>query len=698
MNLGDPDFGKHELKFVCHAIAEQGGPVYTDGQARYRYLGCFKENNPGRQLEQQLYGTNTLTNGQCIQDCFSHTKNFKYAGTQYHRECWCGNTLPALKVGDEDCNFDCTGNGTQICGGNGYFGGGSYISLFGDSERVNGTVPTGTPTIPVVLPPSSTTAPPTPTINPGNDIFGYAGCYAEPTSGGRALSTLWGTDDLTVNACLARCPTANYIAVEYGRECWCGTTIRAEATLKDDKECSMLCKGNAGEYCGAGGKFNLYTRKPTSSATSTTSTTAEVTVVPETSTSVVEVVTTSTTAAAVETSTTAPADSTTTPPPAEPTTSTPAPAEPTTTTTTSTAPPAGPTIVPGAAGYSHIGCYTEATSGRALGGKSLATDTLTVPMCIDFCSTNNFPYAGVEYGRECWCGSALGTGAVLADNQATCSMTCKGDKGTYCGASVRLNVYYKGDGGVVTTSSTIASASVTAAPTEIVPPVTTTPPPPPPTTSTTSSAIPTSTSAWTYLGCANQTSPNALSAGSLTLSNMTVPYCQNFCVTQNFPLAGVSNGNTCTCGTALSSSSTLNQSNCTTPCTGDPTQSCGGSAEFLNVYNYTLTLSPVIPPAVGDFLYQGCYTEVAGRTVSGYSFTNTTGMTVEMCVERCRDRGWKVAGLEYMQECYCSNAVRSATVKMENRECGMLCRGNKREFCGGSSRVGVYVKNGTVVF
>ncbi|KAF8426944.1 hypothetical protein EV426DRAFT_707167 [Tirmania nivea] len=76
MNLGDPNFGKHDLKFICLAKAEQGGPLYANGQGRYRYLGCFKENNPRRQLEQQLYGSNTLTNGQCMQDCFVHAKEF----------------------------------------------------------------------------------------------------------------------------------------------------------------------------------------------------------------------------------------------------------------------------------------------------------------------------------------------------------------------------------------------------------------------------------------------------------------------------------------------------------------------------------------------------------------------------------------------------------------------------------------------
>ena len=314
MNLGDPNFGKHDLQFICHAAAEQGGPLYTNGQGRYRYLGCFKENSPERQLDQQLYGSSTLTNGQCMQDCFVHAKNFIYAGTQYHRECWCGNRLPSLKVGDEDCNFDCTGNGTQICGGNGYFGGGSFISLFGDSERFNGTTLSGTMT--PTFSPSSTTVPPSPTINPGNSFFGYAGCYAEPTTGGRALSDRWGDDIMSVNACLARCPTANYIGVEYGRECWCGITIRAEVALKENEECNMLCKGNFREYCGAGGRLNLYTRKPvslvtsiaTSTARGTTTSTTQMATPTEASTVAVEQTTTATPPPETTTLTTASSD------------------------------------------------------------------------------------------------------------------------------------------------------------------------------------------------------------------------------------------------------------------------------------------------------------------------------------------------------------------------------------------------------
>ncbi|KAF8476774.1 WSC domain-containing protein [Kalaharituber pfeilii] len=712
MNLGDPTFGKHDLKFVCNAAAEQGGPLYPNGQGRYRYLGCFKENNPGRQLEMQLYGSDTNTNNKCIQDCFAHAKNYIYAGTQYHRECWCGNKLPTLKVGEQDCNFDCTGNGTQICGGNGYLGGGSYISLFGDSERIgNGT---GNASGTVTLSSTTSTAPTGgPTINPGNAAFAYAGCYAEPPTG-RALSTLWGDDGMTVNKCFERCPAFNYVGLEYGRECWCGNILNSGAALKPDAECNMLCQGNAGEYCGAGGRLNLYTKK-TETLTTTTSTSSSAVVV---ETSSLSVGTGETSGITTTISTTASATISTT------------------ASTTVSATPTGPVVIASALGYTHIGCYTEATNGRALPDKFLASDTMTVPKCVGFCSDSGYNYAGVEYSTECWCGNALAEGAVLASDQAQCNMLCAGDKLSYCGGSVRLNVYRKAG----TADSKVGSSVVSSTPTTSIstsdapppptsttlelstsnpppPPTSTTPelstsnPPPPPTsttelsttaklsiTTTSSSLSPTPTpSPWEYLGCAQETTPRLLGGATTTSPNMTLSLCHNFCLSKNLPLAGLEYAKECYCGLALPPNYPLNATGCSSPCAGNPSQICGGSSR-LSIYNNTLYIPPSTPKVVlgGQWLWEGCFTEVAGRAVAGYGFSNSTSMTVEMCVKGCGERGWTVAGLEYARECWCGNEVKKESVLVVEKECNMLCTGNVTEFCGGRSRVGVYMKNNTM--
>lgn len=42
---------------------------------------------------------------------------------------------------------------------------------------------------------------------------------------------------------------------------------------------------------------------------------------------------------------------------------------------------------------------------------------------------------------------------------------------------------------------------------------------------------------------------------------------------------------------------------------------------------------------------------VETRTLTGASFTNTTGMTVESCVDFCDSQSFILAGLEFAQEC-----------------------------------------------
>lgn len=118
MNTGDPNFGKQFIQFTCNAIAEQVGPLYPNGSAIYRYDGCWKENNPGRQLKVQLWGQgHDNTNDLCISACAN--SGFTYAGTQYVNECWCGNKIPSLQSNETDCNYACSSDETETCGGNG---------------------------------------------------------------------------------------------------------------------------------------------------------------------------------------------------------------------------------------------------------------------------------------------------------------------------------------------------------------------------------------------------------------------------------------------------------------------------------------------------------------------------------------------------------------------------------------------------
>lgn len=52
-----------------------------------------------------------------------------------------------------------------------------------------------------------------------------------------------------------------------------------------------------------------------------------------------------------------------------------------------------------AATWTDYGCWTEATTGRALSSDSLSNSIMTAEVCQAYCGTK-YQYIGVEYGRE----------------------------------------------------------------------------------------------------------------------------------------------------------------------------------------------------------------------------------------------------------------------------------------------------------
>ncbi|KAH7310117.1 carbohydrate-binding WSC domain protein [Rhexocercosporidium sp. MPI-PUGE-AT-0058] len=108
---------------------------YTDMTSNgFSFVGCAPEerNDPsgakGRTLPGVLYADDTLTNDKCTTFCAG--KGYKYAGTEYARECWCANSYPpsrqpkTTKASLAGCSTKCKGNAAQYCGG------GDWLSLY----------------------------------------------------------------------------------------------------------------------------------------------------------------------------------------------------------------------------------------------------------------------------------------------------------------------------------------------------------------------------------------------------------------------------------------------------------------------------------------------------------------------------------------------------------------------------------------
>ncbi|KAL2671281.1 hypothetical protein Neosp_013861 [[Neocosmospora] mangrovei] len=212
----------------------------------------------------------------------------------------------------------------------------------------------------------------------------------------RALSQKgYAKDDMTLDNCASFCDGFVYFGAEYGRECYCGNFLNSGSVKADNqKDCSFTCPGDKTQYCGAGNRLQLYRNAalPTTTSSTTSSTTLS------------------------------------------------------TRSSTTTTKAATPTVVAGNKNFTMYNCVSEPSNGRILPRQMLNDgDGMTIDVCLEKCWM--FKYAGVEYGRECWCGDTLNwggnTGATPGKNVTMddCNFKCPGDALTFCGAGSRMNLY-----------------------------------------------------------------------------------------------------------------------------------------------------------------------------------------------------------------------------------------------------------------
>lgn len=97
----------------------------------------------------------------------------------------------------------------------------------------------------------------------GTARYTYLGCYSETAPGNRTFATSANlpTVNFTTEACLFAAAASggpgNFVATEYGRECWFRATPPVTTKVSDEK-CNMPCTGNANQYCGASGFMSVF--------------------------------------------------------------------------------------------------------------------------------------------------------------------------------------------------------------------------------------------------------------------------------------------------------------------------------------------------------------------------------------------------------------------------------------------------------
>ncbi|KAF2876886.1 hypothetical protein BDV95DRAFT_673780 [Massariosphaeria phaeospora] len=351
-------------------------------------------------------------------------------------------------------------------------------------------------------------------------------------------------------------------------------------------------------------------------------------------------------------------------------------------------------------GWSSLGCYTDNIVNRTLTTQLFPVSNLTAELCVGACEAEGYYYAGTEYGGECYCGNSFAYGGGPApDGNAGCNVACIGNSLEICGGPSRLNMYQHRESESTTSSTTVPTTGLTTAGvTTTVPGATT--------TITTDILQPTGIpNGWYYQGCwADNAYGRVMANEQGQDSNLTVESCIAICDMLGYVLAAMEYSVQCFCDDFLRNAATkASEADCSMSCGGNPNEKCG-AGNRLSVYsnnNEPLTVYPL--PSIqktnlsGSWQYAGCLRDDAEERALPYQIILTTNNTANNCISQCSAFGYTSGGMEYGKECYCGDPgdVSSAGVTfVPDSECQIPCSGSVIDICGGANRLSYYTWQG----
>ncbi|KAG8818964.1 hypothetical protein FRC18_012255 [Serendipita sp. 400] len=310
-------------------------------------------------------------------------------------------------------------------------------------------------------------------------------------------------------------------------------------------------------------------------------------------------------------------------------------------------------------------CWHDSASSRILTSHpstGIPADQMTVQKCIDGCAAAGFSSAGLEFGRECFCGNASSPLADTAEMNE-CNMPCLGDASEFCGGPNRILIYHKS-----------------------------TSPGPEPTPE--GSWAPTEGSCWT-----DSVYDRILHRFIGGYEDLTPAKCQALCENEGFSLAGVEYSRECYCGNALMGDNHPSSGICNMACTGDSQQICGG-ADAINIYvkdNFQYTVGPVsVLDSYQQYTRTQCWHDDTSNRLLKHGPSPPISndlMTIQKCIDGCAAAGYSSAGLEFGRECFCDNVSYPPGKTDDIRECNMPCTGDASQSCGGPDRILIYHNN-----
>lgn len=231
------------------------------------------------------------------------------------------------------------------------------------------------------------------------------------------------------------------------------------------------------------------------------------------------------------------------------------------------------------------------------------------------------------------------------------------------------------------------------------------------------------------LGCYNKSSVDSSFTGLSSLNNLSSltfhdpytdqdlmdnGYCIKYCADYLFNYAAIGNGLECKCGNDTAFQvykivdETLSDQICNASCTfpvsinSNATYQCGGKNAYT-VYEAKYDKKPSI--TVGkkleiilnqskDNRYIGCIPDsqyCGKRAMNDDDQVHTDeALTVDGCIDLCRERKFKYAGLEAGNQCFCSNSYNGLPTNSNQERCSTSCAGDSSQICGGSWALSIY--------
>jgi hypothetical protein len=199
------------------------------------------------------------------------------------------------------------------------------------------------------------------------------------------------------------------------------------------------------------------------------------------------------------------------------------------------------------------GCFTDTNSGtRALAADFSLNTGLTIERCQAACDAGGYGFAGVEFGRECYCDYSIRFSAVAAA-ATECNVPCGGNTNQTCGGASRINIFGNGKALPTTPAAVVGPGAIS----------------------------------WASNGCFTD---NSIGTRTLALhlepatGGVTPQTCVNTCAAANQTVAGVEFGSECWCGNVVNVNATKVADNqCGTACDANPAFFCGDNNR-INIF------------------------------------------------------------------------------------------------------------------